>query len=80
MKKERQRRFFQKHKNEIRDSILSELVFNIFTLIPRIIIRLVKSLFYLIESEVLLNELTGALLHYQELISSSFSYATIGAE
>ncbi|MDM5224388.1 hypothetical protein QUF86_27410 [Peribacillus sp. NJ11] len=26
-----------------------------------------------------LNELKGALLHYQELISSSFSYGTKGA-
>ncbi|MFF2288657.1 hypothetical protein [Peribacillus butanolivorans] len=37
--------FFKGIMIEIRDSILSELVFNILTFIPRMIVRLVKSLF-----------------------------------
>ncbi|WP_155727424.1 hypothetical protein [Peribacillus simplex] len=37
--------FFKGLMNEICDSILSELIFNILTLIPRMIVRLVKSLF-----------------------------------
>ncbi|WP_155727553.1 hypothetical protein V2I71_01740 [Peribacillus frigoritolerans] len=48
MKKEKKKGkegFFKDIMNEIRDSILSELVFNILTFIPRMIVRLVKSLF-----------------------------------
>ncbi|SIR86293.1 hypothetical protein SAMN05878482_106247 [Peribacillus simplex] len=44
-KKKGKEGFFKCVMNEIRDSILSELVFNILTLIPRMIVRLVKSLF-----------------------------------
>lgn len=59
MKKERQkRRFFKGIMIEIRESILYEFIFNLLTLIPRMIVRLVKSLFLLIVSEVILNELT----------------------
>lgn len=46
MKKERQkRRFFKGIMIEFRDSILYEFVFNLLTIIPRMIVRLVKSLF-----------------------------------
>lgn len=48
MKKEKKKGnkgFFKGLMNEITDSILSELVFNILTLIPRTIVRLVKGLF-----------------------------------
>jgi hypothetical protein len=43
--KDRKKGFFKSIMIEIRDSILFELVLNILTLIPRVIIRLVKSLF-----------------------------------
>ena len=39
------KRVFQGIMIEIRDSILCEFVFNLLTLIPRMIVRLVKSLF-----------------------------------
>ncbi|MGE7920913.1 hypothetical protein ACQKM9_18530 [Viridibacillus sp. NPDC093762] len=48
MKKEKKKGkegFFKRIVDEIRDSILSELVLNILTFIPRMIVRLVKSLY-----------------------------------
>ncbi|MFE4811650.1 hypothetical protein ACFQ9Y_10865 [Peribacillus simplex] len=45
-KKGKNQGLFKGIMNEIGDSILSELVFNILTFIPRTIVRLVKSLFF----------------------------------